>query len=76
MQTITRQELKAKLDTGDDIKLVMTVGGWTFRAEHIPRSIRLSSPSCALRELRRDDADHPLLDQPAPTESGGGVPRP
>ena len=45
MQTITRQELKAKLDTGDDIKLVMTVGGWTFRAEHIPRSISFPAPA-------------------------------
>jgi hypothetical protein len=27
MKTITRQELKAKLDVGADIKLVMTVGG-------------------------------------------------
>jgi rhodanese-related sulfurtransferase len=56
MQTITRQELKAKLDTGEDIKLVMTVGGWTFRARHIPGSISFPSPSCALRELRCDDA--------------------
>jgi hypothetical protein len=27
MKTITRQELKAKLDAGEDIKLVMMVGG-------------------------------------------------
>jgi len=27
MKTITRQELKAKLDVGADIKLVMTVWG-------------------------------------------------
>jgi hypothetical protein len=56
METMTRRELKAKLDTGEDIKLVMTVGGWTFRARHIPGSISFPSPSCALRELRRDDA--------------------
>jgi rhodanese-related sulfurtransferase len=55
MKTITRQELKAKLDVGADIKLVMTVGGWTFRARHIPGSVSFPSPSCALRELRRDD---------------------
>jgi rhodanese-related sulfurtransferase len=55
MKTISRQELKAKLDTGEDIKLVMTVGGWTFRARHISGSLGFPSPSCALRELRRDD---------------------
>jgi rhodanese-related sulfurtransferase len=55
MQTITRQQLKAKLDTGEDIKLVMTVGGWNFRARHIPGSLGFPSPSCALRELCYDD---------------------
>src|SRR4030095_12695736 len=55
METISRQELKAKLDAGADIKLVMTVGGWTFRARHIPGSVSYPSPSHALRELRRDD---------------------
>jgi rhodanese-related sulfurtransferase len=55
MKTITRQELKAKLDVGADIKLVMTVGGWTFRARHIPGSVNYPSPSCALQALRRDD---------------------
>src|SRR5215207_3498388 len=55
MRTITRQQLKAKLDAGEDIKLVMTVGGWTFRARHIPGSLGFPSPRCALRELRRDD---------------------
>jgi rhodanese-related sulfurtransferase len=55
MQTITRQQLKAKLDAGEDVKLVMTVGGWTFRARHIPGSLGFPSPCCALRELGRDD---------------------
>ena len=55
MRTITRQQVKAKLDAGEDIKLVMTVGGWTFRAGHIPGSLGFPSPRCALRELRRDD---------------------
>ena len=55
MRTITRQQLKARLDAGEDIKLVMTVGGWTFRARHIPGSLGFPSPRCALRELRCDD---------------------
>jgi hypothetical protein len=36
METISRQQLKAKLDANQDIKLVMTVGGWTFRARQSP----------------------------------------
>src|SRR2546421_831448 len=55
METISRQELKAKLDANQDIKLVMTVGGWTFRARHIPGSLSFPSPGCALQTLRRDD---------------------
>ena len=55
METIGRQQLKAKLDAGEDIKLVMTVGGWTFRAKHIPGSLGFPSPRCALQGLRRDD---------------------
>jgi hypothetical protein len=46
-ETINRHQLKATLDAGEDIKLVMTVGGWTFRAQHIPGS--LSFPQPALR---------------------------
>ena len=55
MRTINRQQLKAKLDADEDIKLVMTVGGWTFRARHIPDSLGFPSPRCALRELGCDD---------------------
>jgi rhodanese-related sulfurtransferase len=55
METIGRQQLKAKLDAGDDVKLVMTVGGWNFRAKHIPGSLSFPSPRCALQALRRDD---------------------
>jgi hypothetical protein len=49
METIGRQELKAKLDANQDIKLVMTVGGWTFRARHIPGSLNFPSPDRALQ---------------------------
>jgi rhodanese-related sulfurtransferase len=55
METISRQELKAKLDANQAIKLVMTVGGWTFRAKHIPGSLSFPSPRCALQALRCDD---------------------
>ena len=55
MELITREELKAKLDTQQDIKLVMVVGLWEFRAKHLPRSQGFASPVYALQELERDD---------------------
>ena len=55
MRTITRQQLKAKLDAGEDHQARLTVGGWIFRARHIPTSLGFPSPRCALRELRCDD---------------------
>jgi rhodanese-related sulfurtransferase len=55
MQLITREQLKAKLDAGQDVKLVMAVGPWEFRAKHIPGSLGFPSPRCALRELQCDD---------------------
>ena len=42
-RTIDRDELKAKLERGDDFKLVMVLGEWGFRAKHIPGSLNLSS---------------------------------
>jgi rhodanese-related sulfurtransferase len=55
VQLISREELKAKLDTRQAIKLVMTVGPWEFRARHIPGSVGFPSPKAALSELRPDD---------------------
>lgn len=39
METIDREELKAKLDGDDDFKLVMTLHEFAFQAAHIPGSI-------------------------------------
>ena len=44
MNIIDREELKAKLDRGDDFKLVMTLGEWAFEAQHIPGSINITDP--------------------------------
>ena len=41
---IERDELKEKIDRGDDFKLVMVLGEWGFQAKHIPGSLNLSSP--------------------------------
>jgi rhodanese-related sulfurtransferase len=43
LNLITREELKAKLDRGDDFKLVMTLGEWAFRLAHIPGSLNITS---------------------------------
>lgn len=48
---IEREELKAKLDRGDDFELVMTLHEWAFRAAHIPGSTSVTSPAEASREL-------------------------
>ena len=55
MRLISREELKEKLDQGDDFKLVMTLGDWAFRARHIPGSINISRPEDADRLLNLDD---------------------
>ena len=38
IRTISRDELKTKLDYGNDFRLVMTLHEFAFRATHIPRS--------------------------------------
>ncbi len=52
---IERDELKAKLDRGDDFKLVMVLGEWGFNAKHIPGSLNLSSPAQVPTMLNPDD---------------------
>ena len=55
IETISREELKAKLDRGDDFKLVMTLHEWAFDMAHIPGSINVTSPAHAAEHLDRDD---------------------
>ena len=43
MQTISREELKAKLDQGDDFKLVMTLADWAYQMSHIPGSLNINN---------------------------------
>lgn len=42
--TIGRDELKAKLDRGDDFKLIMALNRWAFDAKHIPASLHFDTP--------------------------------
>lgn len=55
IKTIDREDLKAKLDRGDEFKLVMTLHDWAFRAQHIPGSIHFPSVEDALAGLDVDD---------------------
>ena len=55
MELICREELKEKLDRKDDIKLVMVLGDWQFRAMHIPGSLNISAPEIAHELLDLDD---------------------
>ncbi len=43
MELIDREELKAKLDRGDDFKLVLALHDWAFEAIRIPGSINVTS---------------------------------
>ena len=53
--TISREELKDKLDREDDFKLVMTLHDWAFRALHIPGSMHFHSVDDALEALEVND---------------------
>src|SRR5262245_54226233 len=43
MNLITRDELRAKLDRGDEFTLVMTLSDFAYRAKHIPTSLQFES---------------------------------
>jgi rhodanese-related sulfurtransferase len=53
--TIEREALRQKLTRGDDVKLVMSLNEWEFRAKHIPGSIHFNTPEEMLASLRKDD---------------------
>jgi rhodanese-related sulfurtransferase len=52
---IGREELKEKLDRGDDFKLVMVLGEWEYRAKRISGSLRVSTPQEGLQALDPDE---------------------
>ncbi len=55
VRAITKEELKAKLDRGDDFKLVMVMEQWHYEAEHIPGSILMRPTQKAAELLSLDD---------------------
>ena len=55
MKLISREELKEKLDGGDDFRLVMVLGEWAYRAKHIPGSLHFDTIEDGLRALDERD---------------------
>jgi rhodanese-related sulfurtransferase len=55
MDLIGTTELKEMLARGEKFKLVMSLGGWAYRAKHIPGSLRLSTMGEWLEALNPDD---------------------
>ena len=51
MSTITREQLKEKLDGGEEFKLVNCLDDWMFRAKRIPGSLHFKSLQHALETL-------------------------
>jgi rhodanese-related sulfurtransferase len=51
MNLITRDELRSKLQRGDDFKLVMTLSARSYRAKHIPLSLNFESAADAVDSL-------------------------
>jgi rhodanese-related sulfurtransferase len=51
MNRITREELKKKIDRGEDFKLINCLDDWMFRAKRIPGSIHFEGLKHALGTL-------------------------
>jgi hypothetical protein len=49
MRLIDTEELKSKLNRGDNFKLVNALGEWAFEAKRIPGSINISN----MRDARK-----------------------
>jgi rhodanese-related sulfurtransferase len=47
VKTITREELKAKMNRGDDFVLLEALGEASYRRGHLPGAIRLQDTSSA-----------------------------
>jgi rhodanese-related sulfurtransferase len=55
MNLIDREELKERLDNGDDLKLVMVLSDWAYRAKHIPGSLHFDTAGEGLKALDPDE---------------------
>jgi rhodanese-related sulfurtransferase len=55
IRTIGREELKAKLDRGDPVRLIMALNRWAYEAKHIPGSLHFDTPEALYAAIRPDD---------------------
>lgn len=55
MKLISREDLKRKLDGGEDFRLVMVLGEWAYRAKHIPGSLHFDTIEEGLQALDRQE---------------------
>ena len=55
IRTIGREELKSKLDRGDDVRLIMALNRWAYEAKHIPGSLHFDTPNELYAAVGPDD---------------------
>jgi rhodanese-related sulfurtransferase len=55
IRTIGREELKAKLDRGDDFRLIMALNRWAYDAKHIRGSLHFDTPEALYAAVHPDD---------------------
>jgi rhodanese-related sulfurtransferase len=55
IRVITANELKAKLDGGDDFRLVNALGDWEFNAKRIPTSEHFVTAEQVMDAIRPDE---------------------
>ena len=55
IRTIGREELKAKVDRGDDFKLIMALNRWAYDAKHIPGSLHFDTPDELYKAVGPED---------------------
>lgn len=55
IDTISRHDLKAKLDAGEDFTLLMTLHLWAYEAMHIPGSEHFDPRGEGFGSLAKDD---------------------
>ena len=56
VKTIIREELKAKMDRGDDFVLLEALGEASYRRGHLPGAIRLQDTSAAAEVIPDEGA--------------------
>lgn len=55
VRTISRDDLRSKLERGDHFRLVMALNEWAFRAKHIPGSEHFNTPDQLPASLAPED---------------------